>query len=76
MPIAAPDFSPSTCATDLNEVVGIEDNEYAISHARSHAGPNEQYLTGDVEQHLAEVLAEPARHRSFSIRPPQGSPLA
>ena len=42
----------------FEQVVGIEENEFAIAHARSHAEPHERYLTGDVGQCLAEVLAE------------------
>ncbi|MDD5349629.1 MAG: class I SAM-dependent RNA methyltransferase [Chthoniobacteraceae bacterium] len=42
----------------FEQVVGIEENEFAIAHARSHAGPNERYLAGDVGQFLGEVLAE------------------
>ncbi len=39
-------------------VTGIEENEFAIEHARSQASPNERYLAGDVAQHLGEVLSE------------------
>ena len=42
----------------FERVVGIEENEFAIAHARAHAGPHEEYLVGDVGQHLSEVLAE------------------
>jgi len=39
-------------------VVGIEENEFAVAHARSLAAPNERYLAGDVAVHLPEVLGE------------------
>jgi 23S rRNA (uracil1939-C5)-methyltransferase len=42
----------------FEQVVGIEENEFAIAHAQSHAGPNERYLAGDVGQYLPGVLAE------------------
>jgi len=50
-------------------VVGIEENEFAIAHARAHAGPNEQYLNGDVAEHLAEVLGK-GDETSLLLDPP------
>ncbi len=41
------------------EVVGIEENEFAVAHARSVAVANERYLAGDVAAHLPGILAEP-----------------
>ena len=53
----------------FERVVGIEENEFAISHARAFAGPNEQYLGGDVAEHLGEVLGESAT-TSLILDPP------
>lgn len=41
-----------------DEVVGIEENEYAVEHARKDALPHEHYIAGDVSLHLPDVLAE------------------
>ncbi|MEI8235436.1 MAG: TRAM domain-containing protein [Verrucomicrobiota bacterium] len=54
----------------FEQVVGIEENEFAIAHARSHAGPSERYLVGDVGQHLGEVLAETGDNTSLVLDPP------
>jgi 23S rRNA (uracil1939-C5)-methyltransferase len=40
------------------EVIGIEENEFAVAHARSVAIPGERYLAGDVALHLPDILAE------------------
>jgi 23S rRNA (uracil1939-C5)-methyltransferase len=53
----------------FEQVVGIEENEFAIAHARAHAAPNERYLAGDVSQLLPEVLAETG-DTSLVIDPP------
>lgn len=53
----------------FERVVGIEENEFAVAHARSHALPHESYLAGDVGQHLAEVLAETGE-TSLVLDPP------
>ena len=50
-------------------VVGIEENEFAVAHARTNAQPHEQYLSGDVAQHLDEVLAETGE-TSLILDPP------
>jgi tRNA/tmRNA/rRNA uracil-C5-methylase (TrmA/RlmC/RlmD family) len=41
---------------NYEHVTGIEENEFAIEHARSQASPNEQYIAGDVALHLPEAL--------------------
>lgn len=41
-----------------SEVIGIEENEFAVSHARQGVEPNERYLAGDVHTHLPSVLSE------------------
>jgi len=44
---------------DLFErVIGIEANEFAVAHARRTAGPQEEYLAGDVATHLGEIIAQ------------------
>ena len=53
----------------FERVVGIEENEFAIAHARSHADPHESYLAGDVAETLAEVLAETGE-TSLVLDPP------
>ena len=50
-------------------VVGIEENTFAIAHARSQAMEYERYITGDVGEHLAAVLAEPTP-TSLILDPP------
>lgn len=39
------------------EVIGIEQNELAVGHARKAAASNERYLAGDVAVMLGEVLS-------------------
>jgi len=53
----------------FERVVGIEENEFAVAHARTHAEPHEQYLSGDVAELLAEVLAE-SGETSLILDPP------
>ena len=53
----------------FERVVGIEENEFAIAHARTHAAPHERYLAGDVADTLAEVLAETGE-TSLILDPP------
>lgn len=50
-------------------VVGIEENEFAVAHARTNALPHEQYLAGDVAEHLAVVLKETGE-TSLVLDPP------
>jgi 23S rRNA (uracil1939-C5)-methyltransferase len=53
----------------FESVTGIEENEFAIGHARSQAAPNENYIAGDVAQHLSEVLSE-SGDTSLLLDPP------
>lgn len=49
---------------DLFErVIGIEENAYAVAHARRRATERERYVAGDVSAHLGDVLSahDPAR---------------
>ena len=54
----------------FEEVIGIEENEFAVEHARSVAKPNERYLAGDVASLLPEVLAEEAGETTLILDPP------
>ncbi|MEI6350137.1 MAG: class I SAM-dependent RNA methyltransferase [Verrucomicrobiota bacterium] len=56
-------------ASRFDQVIGIEENEYAVQHARSAAGPNERYLAGDVNEHLGDVLGNPSE-TSLVLDPP------
>lgn len=40
------------------QVTGIEENAFAIEHARAQATPNEHYIAGDVAEHLPEELGD------------------
>ncbi len=51
----------------FDQVIGIEENEFAISHARSHAEANERYLAADVSATLPEVLAECGGGETISL---------
>lgn len=51
-------------APQFQTVIGIEENEYAVAHARRHAGKNERYLAGDVAALLGEILQS---HRAADI---------
>jgi 23S rRNA (uracil1939-C5)-methyltransferase len=52
-------------------VVGLEENDFAVQHARSHAAPNERYVLGDVSFELPGVLAQAAgADTSLLLDPP------
>jgi len=51
-------------------VIGIEENDFAIAHARSLALPHETYLTGDVAEHLPAALAGGGDTTSVILDPP------
>jgi 23S rRNA (uracil1939-C5)-methyltransferase len=57
------------------EVVGIEENEHAVAHARRHAGENERYLTGDVAVLLGDVLSTHDLARTTLILDPPAAGL-
>jgi 23S rRNA (uracil1939-C5)-methyltransferase len=40
----------------FEKVIGIEENAFAVEHARDAAGPTERYVAGAVETHLGDVL--------------------
>ena len=51
----------------FGQVIGIEENEFAVNHARSGAGPNERYFCGDVSEMLPELLHEACREGATSL---------
>ncbi len=55
----------------FEKVIGIEDNRHAIESARRSAGPNEEYLCGDVSAFLGEILgAHDAARTTVVLDPP------
>jgi 23S rRNA (uracil1939-C5)-methyltransferase len=60
--------------THAAEVVGIEASEAAVQYARSHAGSSEEYIHGDVSDHLGDVLSRRDASRTSVILdpPPDG----
>ncbi len=50
-------FFAHRLASKFTNVVGIEESEFAIDHAKRTAAPNERFIVGDVADHLADVLA-------------------
>lgn len=55
----------------FSRVIGIEANAMAIEDARCSAGPNEEYLLGDVSARLSEVLqAASAANTTLLLDPP------
>lgn len=58
------------------EVIGIEENEHAVTHARRVAGPNERYLCGDVAMLLSDVLSTHDLSKTTLILDPPAAGLA
>jgi 23S rRNA (uracil1939-C5)-methyltransferase len=56
------------------KVLGVEASEAAITYARDHASATEQYIHGDVADHLGDVLsqADAARTSVILDPPPDG----
>jgi tRNA/tmRNA/rRNA uracil-C5-methylase (TrmA/RlmC/RlmD family) len=55
----------------FGQVIGIEDNEMAVAHARGSAQPNEKYIAGPVEIHLpAAFAAGDMPHTTLVLDPP------
>lgn len=50
-------FFAHRLAPKFASVVGIEENEFAIDHAKRTAAANERFIVGDVAAHLSNVLA-------------------
>lgn len=53
-------FFAHPLSSRFERVVGIEENEFAVNHARAQGAPHEHYIAGDVALHLPEALGEPA----------------
>jgi len=51
----------------FEQVIGIEENEIAVQHARADAGPNGRYQAGDVDAILPEALDEACRAGATSL---------
>ena len=51
----------------FQRIVGIEENEFAIEHARKYAEEKEQYFAGDVSALLPEVMAEAREHGEVTL---------
>ncbi len=54
----------------FENVVGIEENSFAIEVARRSAWPNESYLIGEVASHLREVLSGETPERTTVVLDP------
>jgi 23S rRNA (uracil1939-C5)-methyltransferase len=63
-------FFAKHLAGHFEKVTGIEENEHAVLHAQTSAAPNENYLAGAVELHLADALACGDRARTTLILDP------
>jgi 23S rRNA (uracil1939-C5)-methyltransferase len=59
----------------FEQVVGIDNSENAIAHARRSTGENERYLHGDVAAHLGEVLASGEAARTTVLLDPPATGL-
>ena len=51
----------------FDQVIGIEENEYAVQVARSQAAPNERYIAGDVSMVLPETLDQACREGGTTL---------
>jgi len=55
----------------FGQVIGIEENEHAVTRARKRAAANERHLHGDVATLLAEIVgAHPMAQTSVILDPP------
>ncbi len=54
----------------FEQVIGIDENAYAIDQARRRATPSERYLAGDVSQHLGELLTLRSPERTTVLLDP------
>ncbi|HEX8309702.1 MAG TPA: class I SAM-dependent RNA methyltransferase [Chthoniobacteraceae bacterium] len=58
-------------APHFEKVIGIEENEHALELARRGSAPHETYLSGDVAEHLGDILqAHDATRTSVVLDPP------
>jgi 23S rRNA (uracil1939-C5)-methyltransferase len=64
-------FFARRLASRFEQVIGIEENEHAVAHARRQAGANERYLAGDVAALLGDVLfGHDPEHTTVILDPP------
>lgn len=64
-------FFSKALRAKYDEVIGIEENAYAVEHARKEAEPHEQYIAGDVSAFLGDVLAgRPGAETTLLMDPP------
>ena len=63
-------------AGHARKIVGIESSEAAVGYARKNAGPTEQYIVGDVSDHLGEVLSLDAAERTGVLVDPPAEGLS
>ena len=54
----------------FEQVIGIEENLFAVQKAQRTAGENEHYFSGDVAVHLASVLSEADASRTTLLLDP------
>ena len=69
-------FFAHRLAGRFSKVVGIEENEHAVAHARRVAGENERYLAGDVAVLLGDVLTTHDLSKTTLILDPPAAGLA
>lgn len=69
-------FFASHLAPHFAAVIGIEENEHAVAHARRQAQPHERYLAGDVAALLGEILSTHDMRRATVILDPPATGLA
>jgi 23S rRNA (uracil1939-C5)-methyltransferase len=69
-------FFAHRLAGRFSQVVGIEENEHAVAHARRGAGENERYLAGDVAVLLGDVLVAVDRSKTTLILDPPAAGLS
>ena len=69
-------FFAHLLAPRFAKVIGIEENEHAVAHARRQAGAHEHYLAGDVAFHLGDVLASHDLGRTTLVVDPPAAGMA
>jgi tRNA/tmRNA/rRNA uracil-C5-methylase (TrmA/RlmC/RlmD family) len=69
-------FFAHRLAGRFEQVIGIEENEHAVAHARRQAGNNERYLSGDVAALLGDVLFGHDPERTTVILDPPAAGLS
>ena len=64
-------FFAKHLAPRFGKIIGIEENEMAVAHARQSALPNEKYMAGPVELHLpAAFTGEELGRTTLVLDPP------